>query len=130
MSIIATAVKHLLAAGVTGDDLVQAIADMEREAPDVRIVGKGYKPRYEGGTPRLPDREWWPLRRAVFERDNWTCAYCSKTFAPYASGITADHIVPLSRGGSNEMDNLTACCLPCNSSKSDRLLSEWQGRRA
>lgn len=29
MSIIATAVKHLLAAGVTGDALVEAIADME-----------------------------------------------------------------------------------------------------
>lgn len=33
MSIIATAVKHLLAAGVTGDALVQAIADMEANAP-------------------------------------------------------------------------------------------------
>lgn len=29
MSIIATAVKHLIAAGVSGDDLVRAIADME-----------------------------------------------------------------------------------------------------
>lgn len=33
MSIIATAVKHLLAAGVTGDALVQAIAEMEANAP-------------------------------------------------------------------------------------------------
>lgn len=33
MSVIATAVKHLLAAGVTGDALVAAIADMEACAP-------------------------------------------------------------------------------------------------
>lgn len=33
MSIIATAVKHLLAAGVTGDALVMAIAEMEAERP-------------------------------------------------------------------------------------------------
>jgi hypothetical protein len=33
MSLIATAVKHLLAAGVSGDDLVRAIAEMEASAP-------------------------------------------------------------------------------------------------
>lgn len=33
MSIIATAVKHLIAAGVTGDALVQAIAEMEAAQP-------------------------------------------------------------------------------------------------
>lgn len=33
MSVIATAVKHLLAAGVTGDALVAAIAEMEASAP-------------------------------------------------------------------------------------------------
>ena len=33
MSIIATAVRHLLAAGVTGEALVQAIAEMEAAQP-------------------------------------------------------------------------------------------------
>lgn len=33
MTVIATAVRHLLAAGVTGDALVQAIADMEAAQP-------------------------------------------------------------------------------------------------
>lgn len=33
MSIIATAVRHLMAAGVTGEDLIAAIADMEAEQP-------------------------------------------------------------------------------------------------
>ncbi len=33
MSIIATAVKHLIAAGVSGDDLVRAIAEMEAAQP-------------------------------------------------------------------------------------------------
>lgn len=33
MSIIATAVRHLMAAGVTGDALIAAIADMEAEQP-------------------------------------------------------------------------------------------------
>ena len=40
MSVIATAVKHLIAAGVTGDALVTAIADMESamRAPQIEVV--------------------------------------------------------------------------------------------
>ncbi len=41
MSLIATAVKHLLAAGVTGDALVAAIADMEANAPAPTVVEAG-----------------------------------------------------------------------------------------
>lgn len=74
--------------------------------------------------PRLPDREWWPLRWEIIARDGEVCAYCEETTGPWC----VDHIVPLSRGGSNGRHNLTACCTPCNSSKADRLLSEWEGR--
>jgi hypothetical protein len=86
-----------------------------------------YKPRWPielQKHPRLSDKEWWPLRNGILERDGFVCAYCKETDGPWC----ADHIVPLSRGGSNEPDNLVACCGPCNASKSDRLLSEWRGR--
>jgi 5-methylcytosine-specific restriction endonuclease McrA len=49
------------------------------------------------------------------------CAYCGGPF----EGI--DHVVPLARGGSNWPANLRPACLYCNSSKGDRLLSEWAG---
>lgn len=51
------------------------------------------------------------------------CDYCGAT-----ENITIDHVVPLSRGGKHEADNLAPACLSCNSSKNDRLLSEWNGR--
>jgi hypothetical protein len=80
---------------------------------------------YEGPiTPRLPDKEWWPLRNYILERDNYVCRYCGDS----AERMCADHVVPLSRGGTNDEDNLVSCCLPCNSSKCDRLLEEWEGR--
>lgn len=80
---------------------------------------------YEGPiTPRLPEREWWPLRAKVLQRDNHTCFYCEEQ----AERMCVDHVIPLSRGGTNEEDNLVACCIPCNSSKCDRLLDEWEGR--
>lgn len=34
--------------------------------------------------------------------------------------LTADHIVPLSKGGTNTWDNLQGLCLSCNSAKRDK----------
>jgi hypothetical protein len=97
----------------------------------VEFVETGYPvgPRerwgYEGPiTPRLSEREWWPLRNAVVSEADSTCHYCGDQ----GETMCADHVVPLSRGGTNERDNLVCCCIPCNSSKADRLLSEWKGR--
>ena len=35
--------------------------------------------------------------------------------------VTVDHIVPVSKGGTNHIDNLQPLCRPCNSGKKDRL---------
>lgn len=70
-----------------------------------------------------PDaREWRMLREATFARDDFTCTYCGTR----GSKLECDHIVPIARGGSNEPDNLTTACRPCNRSKRDKLLEEWQ----
>lgn len=96
-----------------------------RYASAYRPAPSGPKERwgYDGPiTPRLADRDWWPLRNSILDRDAHECRYCGDL------ARCADHVIPLSRGGTNDEDNLVACCLPCNSSKSDRLLSEWAGR--
>jgi 5-methylcytosine-specific restriction endonuclease McrA len=41
---------------------------------------------------------------------------------------TVDHIIPLSRGGTNWPDNIQLLCAECNSSKRNKLMSEWHGR--
>lgn len=38
---------------------------------------------------------------------------------------TVDHIVPLSRGGSDWASNLQLLCGPCNDSKGSKLMCEW-----
>ncbi|WP_354699753.1 HNH endonuclease [Paraconexibacter sp. AEG42_29] len=55
-------------------------------------------------------------RRAVFARDDWTCQYCGSR-----SGLTVDHVIPRSKGGSSDWNNIVACCAPCNRRKGDRL---------
>ncbi len=68
---------------------------------------------------KVPYRRSAPLsRRAVYARDHFRCQYCHKP----AESI--DHIIPKSRGGAHEWENVVACCRRCNTLKSDRLLSE------
>ena len=57
-------------------------------------------------------------RRAVFARDEYRCQYCGHR----ADSI--DHVVPRSRGGSDDWDNLAAACRTCNAAKRNRTPAE------
>jgi 5-methylcytosine-specific restriction endonuclease McrA len=57
-------------------------------------------------------------RRAVFARDGHRCQYCGN----HADSI--DHVLPRSRGGTHEWENVTACCRGCNLRKRDRTPEE------
>ena len=61
------------------------------------------------------------LLRQAIDRDGPVCVYCAAT-----KDLTIDHVVPISRGGTNHKDNIKVCCLPCNNSKNNRLLCEWK----
>lgn len=71
---------------------------------------------------QIQSAEWAALRAAVFERDNYTCTYCSS----HGVRLEADHIVPVRCGGETTMSNLATACLPCNRSKGAKTLSEWR----
>ena len=48
------------------------------------------------------------------------CSYCLNL------ADTIDHIIPLTKSGTNFEDNLTPACRSCNSSKANKLISEWK----
>lgn len=54
------------------------------------------------------------LRWSVFSRDKFTCVLCGATGVP----LECDHIIPVSKGGATEGDNLQTLCEPCNRRKS------------
>jgi 5-methylcytosine-specific restriction endonuclease McrA len=91
---------------------------------------------------------------AVFARDSYTCRYCERqTIAPpvlrvvsrvfpetfrfhpnwktsetdaayFVPSTSADHVVPVTRGGTDARANLVTACWMCNGMKSNFLLSE------
>ena len=71
---------------------------------------------------RILPSDWRDRRLAVFERDGWRCTYCgTATDVPHC-----DHVMPLSRGGRSDFDNLTTACAACNTSKRDKTPDEWR----
>lgn len=59
-------------------------------------------------------------RFKVYERDKWTCAYCSREMRNDKRSACLDHVIPYSKGGTNREQNLVTCCKKCNAEKSDK----------
>jgi 5-methylcytosine-specific restriction endonuclease McrA len=65
-------------------------------------------------------------RRALLKQwiaQNRSCFYCDD------KPNSIDHVIPLSRGGTNHEGNLVPACRRCNSSKNKLLLAEWRSKK-
>jgi 5-methylcytosine-specific restriction endonuclease McrA len=76
-------------------------------------------------------------RKAVLQRDNFTCAYCGiqpgdrqRGRTMVKSSFTVDHILPVSRGGKNTWGNTVCACPLCNQRKGNRMPHEAQMKLA
>lgn len=61
------------------------------------------------------------LRFDVFKRDAFQCVYCGET--PPKVTLEIDHIEPVSKGGTNDINNLVTACFDCNRGKGKTRLS-------
>lgn len=70
-----------------------------------------------------------PLRNseviAAMSKSGGRCVACNTT-----EDLQVDHIMPVSRGGTNDIANLQMLCRDCNASKRDKTMEEWKGRAA
>lgn len=52
------------------------------------------------------------FRQIIGDRDKWTCGICREVVEPAEASI--DHVVSLTRGGTNDLANLQIAHLSCN----------------
>lgn len=73
-----------------------------------------YKASRRGAEGRFSKEEW----VSICEAGGWLCWRCLKR-----KPLTVDHIIPLSRGGTNWISNIQPLCRKCNSEKNVNAVS-------
>lgn len=109
--------------GRDGQDLAAELVEAglwDEAEGGYRFTGRGGI--WEVGTPR--DDSYRAHQDAVFARDGHACVYCGSPM-----NLTLDHVIPQSRGGSHDAENLVTACRSCNSSKGAKTPAEWEASR-
>ena len=108
---------HLL--GKTLSDFVEQL-DQQRQLGEIRIKAIKIILLQNKVTKSKRRRTHIPrgLRKEVFKRDNYTCVECGARKSDGAT-LHVDHKIPVSKGGTDELDNLQTLCSDCNLNKSD-----------
>jgi 5-methylcytosine-specific restriction endonuclease McrA len=83
--------------------------------PDKFIVATRNNQAKRLGIPGVITLEYWLSIKTK-------CYYCGTTEYP----LQVDHVVPLSKGGTNEESNIVAACEFCNRAKNDHSEAEYR----
>jgi 5-methylcytosine-specific restriction endonuclease McrA len=86
------------------------------ETPSIiAIKGHGFNPAKHGRVALT--------NRTLFGRDRHVCAYCGGHFTG-AGQLSRDHIMPRSRGGTDDWMNVVTACKKCNTHTGSKTLKE------
>ena len=88
-----------------------------RERAQIGLIWANYEERVEGEITMssiLKENKYQLKENVGF------CAYCKTQ-----TQTTFDHILPVDKGGPDEISNMVPACKACNSSKSNKNLIEW-----
>ena len=53
-------------------------------------------------------------------RDRYRCQYCGNIFD--LKQLTLDHVIPRSKGGLTNWENIVTCCKGCNTAKGSKII--------
>lgn len=74
-----------------------------------------------GVLPELTGAQW----QEILQNYGGCCVYCG-----LGGKMTKEHVIPISRGGSDNASNVVPACKPCNSSKRDKTPEEFAAWKA
>ncbi|MEG4573330.1 HNH endonuclease signature motif containing protein [Microcoleus sp. N3A4] len=61
------------------------------------------------------------IQNQVRQRANCLCEYCHASAQWQYVEFTIEHIISLTKNGTNDIDNLALACFHCNRKKSDKI---------
>ena len=84
------------------------------------MANKRLKAKRKGAIGSHTLKQW----RELKDKFNHCCAICGRQ-EPFTDlwyqSLSEDHIIPISKGGSNFIDNIQPLCIKCNNKKSNKL---------
>ena len=97
-----------------------AMAAYHKAHPGVlRAKSSAYRARARAAEGHFTSAEW----RALVDSYDGRCAYRGE-----AGPLQVDHRIPLSRGGTNAIDNVLPACRTCNTQKGQMTETEFRAR--
>lgn len=87
------------------------IEDLMRKIGYSRVTLRDYSSR------NLIDNK---KRKKVLEKNDYKCVFCKR--GPPEVKLHIDHIIPVSKGGTNDLSNLQVTCASCNLTKSNEII--------
>jgi len=103
------------------DKRLAATRAWRRANPEKRAHVQAARRAREIGAPGSHTHAQWLALCAAWDRG---CAYCGAGDVV----LTRDHVVPLKRGGSNDISNILPACKPCNCKKGQLTADEFRAR--
>lgn len=72
---------------------------------------------------KIYERECIPqdIKRFIYKECGCICTHCGKSM-DYIKDFTLEHVIPISKGGTNDIRNLVALCEDCNKEKGNQII--------
>ena len=90
---------------------------------DKAYYNRRYRMRKNGNQGYHTRAEWETLKAQY----NWTCIFCKKSEPEIK--LTEDHIIPVSKFGSDNIENIQPLCRKCNSRKGTKIINNLTDKK-